>query len=230
MDLWHHITHPLDRPKPENYSWLERMAWLGVIVVVYLVGWFGIQAWVTRQGRFYDLSTPLDRAIPLVPTFSWAYAMIYALIAAAVLFIRNRELYLIGIKGVLGQTAVAYAVFLLLPVRMDYRPDVDVHLMEGWSAMMLSFYYAIDQPLNLFPSMHLALGVWCGFALVADRPTWKWPVYFSIFWISLSVVFVRQHYIADAMAGLAMALATRRMLLNAPAPLPQDADNLAEYS
>ncbi|MDF1563253.1 MAG: phosphatase PAP2 family protein [Deltaproteobacteria bacterium] len=215
--LWVRLTTPWGTPPPERYDWRERIFWLVVAVSYYLFGWFVVGKLVAWRGVFYDLSLPIDHRIPLWVGFSWGYASIFGLIALIILLVRDREIFLKAARGFLIQSSIAFVVFILVPVRMVGRPDELAGRMEGVSAALTAFFYSVDPPLNLFPSMHLCLGVFSGLVLIEDRPALRWPVYAVILWIALSVLFVRQHYLLDAVAGTAMALFFRWWLYRRPA-------------
>jgi len=217
--LWEALTRPRHDPVPPDYRWDERALGLVLTVGLFAGGWFLTQWLVHRRGVFHDLSTPFDDRVPLVVGAAWGYLLIYLVVATTILTLRSRAIYFAAMKGLAAQCALCFVIFLALPVRMAARPDQAVLLMDGPNALLLSFFYVLDRPLNLFPSLHLLLAVWCAFALMADRPAWRWPCLASIAITAISVLLVRQHYIADVAAGLAMAFAFRRFYLPAVPPL-----------
>jgi membrane-associated phospholipid phosphatase len=204
-----YLTAARGVPTGTAYDWRERVGWSVLAIGLYPLGWYATGALVVRLGRFVDVSTAFDRAIPLVVELSWGYAMIFVLVAAAVLFIRERRVFLMATQGAIAQTLVSWVFFVAMPVKMALRPDEAALQLDGPSATLTSFFYFIDPPLNCFPSMHLALGVWSGLMLIEDRPRLKWVVWPIIWWIAVSVLLIRQHYLLDAVAGTSLALATR---------------------
>ena len=99
---------------------------------------------------------------------------------------------------------LSFAIFLLYPVRASLRPErLEV---TSLSTRVLAYYYAVDPPVNLFPSLHCANAVLA--ALMARRlsPRLFYLVGPLAGLVLISVVLVKQHYVADVVAGTALAL------------------------
>ena len=207
-----------------GYDWRRRCLALIGLVLLFAGGWFGTEWIALRAGRFHDFSTSWDRRIPLLTGWAWGYAAIYILVAATFLFTSSWERLRRAMRGIALQSVLAYPFFLFVPVRMIHRPDAMVYRLSGLNAGLTSFFYALDQPDNLFPSLHLSMAFWAGGILVEEHPRWKWPIRAVFLWIALSVLFIRQHYLADVAGGIALAWITRRLLRPTPSISPVSPD------
>ncbi len=161
-----------------------------------------------------SLRTPVDDHIPLIGPFVLAYlSLLPFLIASGVTLMAFRlRVYWSAALATLGTFAVSYLFYLVLQTQVDRAPliggDIFSQLIRG--------LYAADAPYNAFPSLHAGLAtVW---AIGWWRSGW-WVRVPMVIWAGLivaSTVFVKQHYVADVVAGVALAsimsLATRRAM------------------
>ena len=105
---------------------------------------------------------------------------------------------------------VCFAVFLIYPVKAELRPVLLPS--DTPSLRALAYYYEIDPPVNLFPSLHCANAVLA--ACMAHKLSRRagWLISACALLVVLSVVLVKQHYVADAVAGVALALLVDQLL------------------
>ena len=148
--------------------------------------YFLIQYFITTGS--YDLLTPLDIAIPLIPEFIWVYHSFVPVIALSlIMMVKSRKLFL-----------------------SHYPRDqwaVSPHSASTWLVVMTRW---IDGAGNCLPSAHNTfawmLMLFMQHSFVANRYNWVKPMY--VFWallISVSTLTLKQHYIVDVLSGLAMA-------------------------
>jgi membrane-associated phospholipid phosphatase len=104
------------------------------------------------------------------------------------------------------QLAVALLCFVLVPVRypreLFYPPEA-----LGWAD---AFWRWFDTPTNCLPSLHVANGL----ALAQLNWTRRWRGVHTL-WalgVAASTVLVKQHYVADAVAGAGLYLLARAFL------------------
>ena len=179
----------------------------------------GVIAIVTSQ--FYDalnhgpnvlfLRTPLDDLIPVVGPFVVPYVSLRPLIyLSAVLFLLFRaRIYRSAAVAMTVTLLVSYVFYVLLQTYID-RPTLtgtDVF------SQMIRDVYAGDQPYNDFPSLHASLSTifaihWWRVDRRIGAPVAIWTAL-----IVLSTVFVKQHYVADMLAGVLLAFLASRLAL-----------------
>jgi len=162
-----------------------------------------------HPAKYYNLATPLDYAIPLIPAWSWIYEMLF-IIPLAMGFITDIGRFLRGCVAVLACCAVSWVFFIVLPVTTaGYRPDtVDI---TGPSTMLLGFIYFSDAPGTCFPSLHVAVGMTTAFIAIH---LWGWRGFIYMLaniMVLLSTLFTKQHYIADVVAGTILAYVSYRI-------------------
>ena len=99
-----------------------------------------------------------------------------------------------------------FIIFLVLPTT-NVRPEIAG---TTWSQQMLKFVYLMDggnSPSNLFPSIHCYVSwlSWRGVSKSENIP--KWYQHFSLTFailIIISTQVLKQHYLVDAIAGVAL--------------------------
>jgi membrane-associated phospholipid phosphatase len=98
---------------------------------------------------------------------------------------------------------VAGLIFVLFPGKLGFNRVSEVPGHE-W---LFSFLHAIDQPFNLYPSLHITYSSLTVFAII-DQTNNKLFHYILIVWLVLivfSVVLVHQHHLFDILTGLILA-------------------------
>ena len=108
----------------------------------------------------YDLTTSLDQAIPLVPVWMYIYfgcflfwTMNYIMVARI-----NRndpDTFYRFVAADIISRLVCGIIFMVFPTT-NVRPEVTG---TGFSVFLLQFLYGLDQPTNLFPSIHCLVKV-----------------------------------------------------------------------
>jgi membrane-associated phospholipid phosphatase len=158
------------------------------------------------------LRTRLDDAIPFLPATAWFYLPIYAgifLIALACFRTRihfDRALAGVGIimlAGLAGHRLVAAAY----PRPLLHQPYASV------SHTFMAWVQAIDPPGNVFPSLHVAHTSSLALFLHHENRRLGRVVIVLAALLAVSTLTTKQHFVADLLAGFALAAFTRILLL-----------------
>ena len=196
-------------------SRLTLLEYLQFVVLLALVvaGGYQLYFWVQRNNRTREarcLQLPLDARIPFVPAWIWPYSLFYYLmIGVTAMSIRDLAEGVHLIFGGAMLLVIGCFFFYLLPTRVpgEYR-DFPV---VGLSTRYLAFVQSIDNDRNAFPSMHCALATYVGLA-VADLPLiGAWLAGGYILFIVLSCLLVKQHVLADTLAGVLLGSVVYRL-------------------
>lgn len=157
----------------------------------------------------YDLTTALDRAFPLVPQWMYIYFGCYLFWVANYILVarinrNNKPAFYRFVITDMASRLVCAVFYIGLPTT-NIRPEVPE---GGFSTWLLRFLYRIDQPTNLFPSIHCLVSWLCydGIRGRKEIPAW-YRVFSCVFalLVALSTQFTKQHYIVDAVAGIILA-------------------------
>ncbi len=195
-----------------------------VVVVFYLLLNTIVYNWTgSLYSQGFHLVTPLDASIPFVPEWAIFYLYLFyplsALTMAWFSLVEYRRGYSLAFSLILINAA-ADLVYLLFPVTTDlWRQQLLAHPLVG-NAFAQAMYatFARDPSFNCFPSLHAAVATICWYAwhrYAMHRPR---PVVRAIatgmlvvgVGVVLSTLFVKQHYVADEVAGVLLALGVGR--------------------
>ena len=181
---------------------------LGVAAVVLggtIVAFGGNGQW-TDATTAHTLALPIDRWIPFVPASIYVYSWVYTSMLYPLFVVRSSQLF--------ARTAAAYVLvivaslttYLAFPVTsLGFRPDVshlDPNVFHEWG-IRLTFF--VDPPTNLFPSLHVSI------AAISALAAWKARRLFGLVALPLvvgivvSISTMKQHYVLDGVAALALA-------------------------
>ncbi len=154
----------------------------------------------------HDLSTPLDRMIPLSPPWIVVYVGAFLSWVVSLVWImsdsRERAYRLCGTYTII--MIVCTVCFLAFPVTIE-RPEVTGDGLFEWGVRLI---YRLDSPTNLFPSLHVIISYLCWRFTIGAKRIPKWYMWFNLVYLILvcfSILFVKQHFIADI--GLAFIVA-----------------------
>lgn len=155
------------------------------------------------------LRSPIDDLIPVVGPFVVPYVSLRPFMyASAVVFLLFRaRVYRSAALAMTMTLLVSYACYALLQTYIE-RP---VLTGDDVFSRMIRDVYAGDQPFNDFPSLHASLSTI--FAIHWWRIDRRIGIAVAI-WVALivlSTVFVKQHYVADVIAGVLLAFVTSRI-------------------
>jgi membrane-associated phospholipid phosphatase len=173
------------------------------LFLLQLLGVYGlIQVFVT--GGVIPQTT-WDQLIPLMPVFLIPYVMYYPLLVVP---------FWIGLKDKSSDRMFAVAttfflaasicnlIYVLFPTTMS-RPEV---VGSGVFAEALRWLYSVDGSVALLPSAHVT------YSLLANLMTWSFnkSLGYALFPVTvliiMSTVLIKQHYILDVLAGIAVAV------------------------
>ena len=190
-----------------NFSKLTQTATIQLIVALlwHELTYLGAR-WIAHDWVHYDLTTALDRMIPLVPWTIVIYfgcylfwAVNYYLCAAQDAKERNRFF----LADLFAKT-VCFVLFLALPTT-NVRPEI---VGSGIFDHLMRFLYSVDAADNLFPSLHCLTSwlCWVGVRRQKDIPLWYRRVSLVIaILVCISTLTTYQHVVADVIAGILIA-------------------------
>lgn len=189
------------------------MAWLLGNLAFHIVGYLGINAFLSRQAVSHDLAISLDYQIPFIKYFAPFYSIVYFIpVATFFLCWNNYPLIKAAAKAFIGAGVICFICFLLYPVKYELR--VALHPPYDFFTQILRFFYWVDEPYNCFPSLHVALAMISAAIIHKQNPRLAPVFYFLAAVISASILFMKQHYVLDLVGGLGVSWLMRAMFLS----------------
>jgi len=177
--------------------------------------------------RLDSLFGGLDDMIPFVPQMVIFYVyLFYPMVVLTMLyfgFVEYKRGYALGWSLVLIN-AIAVAIYIFFPVSVYWwHQSLLAHPIVGnfWATETYSVW-ASDTTFNCFPSLHAAVSVicfytWYRYSKVKPRDATRFVsavTFVVMVGVILSTLFLKQHYIADEIAGIVLAYGVGRPLFN----------------
>ena len=161
---------------------------------------------VTQKLEHFDLSLPVDGAIPFIPAFSVIYVLAYVQwIAGYIVIARDsRELCCRVISGEIISKLICMALFLLVPTTMTRAAIVS----DGLFDRIVGYIYRLDAADNFFPSIHCLESWVCFRGAMRMKKAGPWYRYFTLLFSLLvfaSTVLIKQHAAVDIVGGVLTA-------------------------
>jgi membrane-associated phospholipid phosphatase len=135
--------------------------------------------------------------IPLVPEFYWIYILYYPLCFSPIALLKDIHTFRKVALSFALQFGISFIIFILVPVRMVQAEILSTTL----SARALKGLYDFDPGFNVFPSLHVANLVMIVFIFYEYSKFWARVLLFLTILISMSTMFVKQHYFVDVLFG-----------------------------
>ncbi|TFG23997.1 MAG: phosphatase PAP2 family protein [Promethearchaeota archaeon] len=189
----------------------------GIIIMLILYTWTGS---LYPEGTGYRLDFLGENFIPFVPEMAIFYIFLFFPMLILTLiyfgFLDEEKGYGLGWSIVI-MNAIATIIYIIFPVSTYWwRQELLANKIEGnFFADLMYFYYTHETSFNCLPSMHAGMSTICFFTwyqYYKINPTFKRKIIAIIALIIavgvvLSTLFVKQHYIIDEIAGVALAFA-----------------------
>ena len=184
---------------------LERGAVSATLVALFTVGYFGLGLTQHRVGT-RGLGTVLDARIPFVADSVWVYLWMFSSAFIPLFVVRCPSLF--------RRTAIAYTLAITVSlIAFAGWPVTSTNLRA--TPMMLdparasdhavAVIYALDPPRNLFPSLHLSIAALAAWSAWKAARQYGRVLFVCVAVVGVSVCTVKQHFVLDALGGLALA-------------------------
>lgn len=188
------------------YKILPKYAFLPIIISVTfnMLAYFGTRPF-TNKLYHYDLSIPLDHQLPMIPFFMIPYALAYVtwIVGFIVICRESKQLCYMVMTAEQIAKLICVTFFIFLPTEM-VRPEV---VGNGFSEWLTRMVYTMDEPNNLFPSIHCLLN-WMVFrgAMKCKKVgnVYRTVMFLSAILIFVTVLLTKQHLFVDIFAGIAV--------------------------
>lgn len=190
-------------------TWGATAAFLALWVAVY-GGASAASAHVPWRVR---VALPWEPLGPVVPAAAPVYVSMGALLTLVPLVLRRWAVVRPVFRALIAETFAAAACFVALPV--ERAPWLD----PPASTPVMAWADAMNLERNYLPSLHVTYAVTAALALRRASPAWG---ALGLAWataIAASTLALRYHYVADVVAGVALAWAADRWAHRSARPL-----------
>jgi membrane-associated phospholipid phosphatase len=177
---------------------LGRVAIAGMVIVSVLFVYAFTNSAMQPRVDFY---TVLDATVPFMPWTIIVYLSMYLLFGVASWYVDAIE-FLRGLSALLVVSLISLLGFVAFPAHYP-RPDPSI-IESPWLQHMYISMFGFDLPGNTFPSLHVGTTVTAALMLKDTKTWWIWAIWAGA--ISLSTLTVKQHFVADVVGGITLAV------------------------
>ena len=176
--------------------------WLLVVLVSFFVIYYSSNSFAASQSNHYHMYMNWELSIPLFPPMIIVYTTYVFMFVLIPFVFRTLVAYRALAYSMLITIGVSGVIFILFPghlgfVRQDFVPGYHI-----W----FSILHAIDQPHNLFPSLHVTFACICVLTMIQQTTNaiFHFALKTWLLLVCISVVLVHQHHIFDILCGIAL--------------------------
>jgi len=187
------------------YTVWKKCVVLSTVVGFYTVGYLYLNYTTIHAEKFYDVSFAFEQGIPFVYHLVPSYIFVYFLVIALYLAIDSDELLMEAAKTFVTVSIIHFLFFYFLPVKMVDRP-VLVPTGGIWNDIA-AFWFWVDEPTTLFPSAHVSMSFLSAYYIGRVHRRFGIFCIIAAAYVGASVVLIKQHYVADVIAGFFLATA-----------------------
>ena len=182
-------------------------ALLFVAVVVIDMAIFWLISYNITPGEGHSLRTFLDDHIPFLPWTIFLYSSVYTAAAYPLFAVRCPRLFRRTVTAYILILVIHLVFFVAYPVAgWDFRPDVTGMTVDSFAAWGVRLTFFVDPPTNLFPSQHVSMAVIAMPVAWRARAAARLALLPIVIGICVSIATVKQHYVIDGVAGIALAV------------------------
>jgi membrane-associated phospholipid phosphatase len=179
---------------------------LFIILIVVLLTYFIVDRPI---GNTHIVKTRLDERIPLVPEFSIPYLLFLPTLIGTILYayISNTEFKQLA-ESIIVVYLLSYAFFIVYQTHVP-RPKLasnDIY------TNLVRWIYKHDKPYNCLPSTHSSGATILAVYYLTVSSSLGWIAAIFSLLIVLSTLFVKQHYVPDAISGVILGLVVSLLL------------------
>jgi membrane-associated phospholipid phosphatase len=161
-----------------------------------------------------SLGTAVDAAIPFVPITIYLYAWVYTAMLYPLFTVRSIRLFRRVVLAYSLVLVVSLVTFRLFPVTsLGFRPDPRLLQDRDFHDWGVRLNFSLDPPFNLFPSLHLSIATLVALTAWKARPAYGALATLMAIGIAIAVLTLKQHYVVDGLAGIALGSASYAVLV-----------------
>lgn len=181
---------------------------LAIIIILDLLV-YRIGSMIGRTKDCWNMSLPIDEQIPFVSWMVAIYLGCYLFWIVNYVMACNRDKHSADqflVANILG-LLICFICFVFLPCSFPRAEIIGKNIFDR----MVALVYRLDEPVNLFPSLHCYASMMCYLGIKEDSRIPDWYKTFSYIFaiiVSISTVLVKQHVIVDGIAGVLLAYLT----------------------
>jgi hypothetical protein len=197
---------------------LERVVLTSGLAIFFIAGYFGVG--LSRDpAQSSELVSPLDEHLPFVAHSIWVYLWMFPSALIPLFVVRCPRLFrrtALAYASAITVSLICFTAFPVTSAHLRATPAMlDIARPSDWAVSVL---YSLDPPYNLFPSLHLSIAALAAVSVWKAAKPYGAAVFVGVGFVGVSVCTVKQHFLLDALGGLALAALVRALILRSYHP------------
>lgn len=187
---------------PSGENSIIFLQWFSIVLSCFLIVYYSCNSYAASLSNHYHLYMDWELSIPLVPPMIIIYITYVFIFALVPLVFKSPMAFRALACSMLAIIGTSGVIFVLFPwhlgfIRQDSVPEYQ---------FIFSLLYAIDQPHNLFPSLHVTFACICVLALIHQTSNRQFHFALKIWFllVCVSVILVHQHHFFDVISGITL--------------------------
>lgn len=182
---------------------IEIIKRLSFTIIMAVITTIDVHLNTSRPGT-NNLEITLDKYIPFNKYFIFPYVYWFLYVAAGliILAVINKKNYFRMLASIIIGMLICYVIYYFYPSTVT-RPIINSN---DFVSKIVKFIYSVDNPYNCFPSIHVLNSVFITVFMCKSLKNKKLHIifYLSFIAITLSTLFVKQHYVLDAVSAIGL--------------------------
>jgi len=151
-----------------------------------------------------------DAVLPFLPSSIFVYFLIFLVPPAAIIVLRKSTVLKRFLWLQVAMIIICIGAFIFLPMRVP-RPGIPTQ--ENFIYWLVALLYTLDRPIFAFPGMWFALSLNASLVLIRYRHRAAIAFLSATFVASIASMMLKQHVLADLVAGGLLSAAAYFFLL-----------------
>ena len=171
-----------------------------------------------RNEQYFYPEMPLDSSIPFIWWTIIPYAIYYVIFLSPVILNQSESQLKRSLKFtqlMVLPTSFSFLIFILIPVEVDLRDQVDAN--NFLAIISMNLLHGVDTAWNGMPSLHIVhSSLYAVFFINNHRENGTAVLSMTILYlfIVISTMTTKQHYIVDVLVGLCVAIFFWKFILS----------------
>ncbi len=188
--------------------------WTASYFLIYMPWFMTLEKYITADSEFYLMHTRLDDFIPFCEYFVVPYLLwfVYVPLVMGFLCYKSKQEWYNACIYLFGGMTICLFVCTVFPNGQDLRIQ-NFDATKNIFTRLVAMIYSADTNTNVFPSIHSFNSVAC-FLMLARTETLRGRLKTVMCYLAgilsvsivLSTMFLKQHSVLDAMAGVTLAV------------------------
>lgn len=174
-----------------------------LMIIIWAVFYFGMNELTTMRTTHFPRFAS-ETKIPFISWFIFVYISVYFAALAPYFFIKDKIIFKKFIAAFVSVSLASSLIYLIYPVE-TIRPRIEA---KNIADHLYLFITSMARPYNLLPSEHVSSAFLAYFFCRLVNKPLSWLFLIWVILISLSTLFVKQHYVIDIFAGIILAYLT----------------------